>query len=267
MAAVAARVGDRVPDRSVPGGGADMATFLSYATERSLAKGGRKRLFGKGAIEGVAGPEAANNAAAAGVLVPLLTLGIPTTATAAMMVAAFQTYNIPPGPQLFDQHADLVWALVASLYIGNLMLLVLNLPLIGLWVRVLKIPRPYLYAGIVTFAALGAFATNFKPADISLLVGLGLLGFFMRRYGYPVAPLVVGTILGPMLEEQLRRALQIDNGNPWTLVGTPFTITVYSLIVVLLGLATWARRRATRDLPVPPADHDEDAVQELSGRR
>ena len=254
------------PIGSVPGGGADMATFLSYSAERNLAKGERKRAFGKGAIEGVAGPEAANNAAAAGVLVPLLTLGIPTTATAAMMVAAFQTYNIPPGPQLFDQHADLVWALVASLYIGNLMLLVLNLPLIGLWVRVLKIPRPYLYAGIVTFAALGAFATNFKPADISLLIVLGLLGFFMRRYGYPVAPLVVGAILGPMLEEQLRRALQIDNGNPWTLVGTPFTIAVYSLIVVGVGLTAWARHRAARALPVPVAPEEEAPERELSVR-
>ena len=249
------------PVGTIPGGGADMATFLSYSAERRIAKGERKARFGKGAIEGVAGPEAANNAAAAGVLVPLLTLGIPTTATAAMMVAAFQTYNIPPGPQLFDQHADLVWALVASLYIGNLMLLVLNLPLIGLWVRVLKIPRPYLYAGIVTFAALGAFASNFKPADISLLVVLGLLGFFMRRYGYPVAPLVVGAILGPMLEEQLRRALQIANGDPWTLVGTPFTITVYALIVVGVGASVWGKRRVQQSLP-PVGPEDQPSVEE-----
>ena len=254
------------PIGTVPGGGADMATFLSYSTERKLAKGDRKAMFGKGAIEGVAGPEAANNAAAAGVLVPLLTLGIPTTATAAMMVAAFQTYNIPPGPQLFDQHADLVWALVASLYIGNLMLLVLNLPLIGLWVRVLKIPRPFLYAGIVTFAALGAFATNFKPADITLLVGLGLLGFFMRRFGYPVAPLVVGAILGPMMEEQLRRALQIDNGNPWTLVGTPFTVTVYALVVVGLGLSLWGRARSGSRVVADDVREGEPLLETLDRR-
>ena len=131
----------------------------------------------------------------------------------------------------------------------------------------LKSPRPYLYAGIVTFAALGAFATNFKPADISLLIVLGLLGFFMRRYGYPVAPLVVGAILGPMLEEQLRRALQIDNGNPWTLVGTPFTIAVYSLIVVGVGLTAWGRHRADRALPVAVAPEDETAERELSVRQ
>ncbi|MDQ0856233.1 putative tricarboxylic transport membrane protein [Arthrobacter sp. V4I6] len=144
------------PIGTVPAGGADVSTFLSYAAERKLAKGANKAQFGKGAIEGVAGPEAANNAAAAGVLVPLLTLGIPTTATAAMMLTAFQRYQIQPGPLLFENQGALVWTLIASLYVGNLMLLVLNLPLVGLWVKILQIPRPYLYAGILVFAALGA---------------------------------------------------------------------------------------------------------------
>ena len=158
LEAVAARNRHRVPHRHLPAGGADVATFLSYAAERRLSKGRAKAQFGKGAIEGVAGPEAANNAAAAGVLVPLLTLGLPTTATAAIMLTAFQSYGIQPGPLLFENLPELVWALIASLYIGNLMLLVLNLPLVGLWVKVLQIPRPYLYAGILVFAALGAFA-------------------------------------------------------------------------------------------------------------
>ena len=231
------------PIGTIPAGGADMSTFLSYATERRLAKPERKGFFGRGAIEGVAGPEAANNAAAAGVLVPLLTLALPTTATAAMMLAAFQRYQIPPGPQLFEQHSELVWALIASLYIGNVMLLILNLPLIGLWVRVLQIPRHYLYAGIITFAALGAFAVNFTPADVFVLLALGLVGFWMRRYGYPVAPLVVGMILGPLFETQLRRALAIAEGDPTTLVSSPFAVAAYVCLVLIFILSKWASRR------------------------
>jgi putative tricarboxylic transport membrane protein len=231
------------PIGTIPAGGADMSTFLSYAAERRAAKPERRKLFGKGAIEGVAGPEAANNAAAAGVLVPLLTLGLPTTATAAMMLAAFQRYQIPPGPQLFEQHGTLVWALIASLYIGNVMLLVLNLPLIGIWVRVLQIPRPYLYAGILTFACLGAFAVNFTPADVLLLLALGMVGFWMRRFGYPVAPLVVGMILGPMFEKQLRRALAISQGDWTTLVSSPFAIAAYVFLILIFVLSKWASRR------------------------
>jgi putative tricarboxylic transport membrane protein len=231
------------PIGTIPAGGADMSTFLSYATERRLAKPERKGFFGRGAIEGVAGPEAANNAAAAGVLVPLLTLALPTTATAAMMLAAFQRYQIPPGPQLFEKHSELVWALIASLYIGNVMLLILNLPLIGLWVRVLQIPRHYLYAGIITFAALGAFAVNFTPADVFVLLALGLVGFWMRRFGYPVAPLVVGMILGPLFETQLRRALAIAEGDPTTLVSSPFAVAAYVCLVLIFILSTWAKRR------------------------
>lgn len=234
------------PIGSIPAGGADMATFLSYATERKLAKGERKAEFGEGAIEGVAGPEAANNAAASGVLVPLLTLGLPTTATAAMMIAAFQRYQIAPGPQLFANESGLVWALIASLYIGNVMLLVLNLPLVGIWVKILQIPRPYLYAGILTFAALGAFATNFTPADVFLLLVMGLLGFVMRRYGYPVAPLVVGLILGPMFERQLRRGLAIAEGDPLALVSSPFAVVVYVTLVVILAISLWIRTKTRR---------------------
>lgn len=231
------------PIGTIPAGGADMSTFLSYAAERRAAKPERRKFFGQGAIEGVAGPEAANNAAAAGVLVPLLTLGLPTTATAAMMLTAFQRYQIPPGPQLFEQHGALVWALIASLYIGNVMLLVLNLPLIGLWVRVLQIPRPYLYAGILTFACLGAFAVNFTPADVLILLALGLVGFWMRRFGYPVSPLVVGMILGPMFEKQLRRALAISQGDWTTLVSSPFAIAAYVFLILVVIGSKWAGRR------------------------
>ncbi|MFD9736034.1 tripartite tricarboxylate transporter permease [Umezawaea sp. NPDC059074] len=233
------------PIGTIPAGGADVSTFLSYAAEKKLAK--RPEEFGKGAIEGVAGPEAANNAAAAGVLVPLLTLGLPTTATAAVIVAAFQSYGIQPGPLLFTNNSALVWALIASLYIGNVMLLVLNLPLIKIWVKVLQIPRPYLYAGILLFAALGTYAVNFIVEDLIVLLVIGVVGFFMRRHGYPIAPAVVGMILGPMAEEQLRRTLTISQGDPVALVNSPFAMVAYGILAVILLSAAVLRFRRSRE--------------------
>jgi putative tricarboxylic transport membrane protein len=217
------------PLGAMPAGGAEIPTFLSYAAERKLTR--HPEQFGKGAIEGVAGPEAANNAAAAGVLVPLLTLGLPTSATAAILLAAFQGYGIQPGPTLLTTESTLVWTLIAALFIGNTMLLVLNLPLAGLWVKLLRIPRPYLYAGILLFASLGSYAVNADPLDLVLLLVLGFLGFFMRRYGWPVAPAVIGLILGPVAETNLRRALAISGGDLSVLVDTWF-----SRIVLLLAL-------------------------------
>lgn len=232
------------PIGTIPAGGADVATFLSYAAEQKLSK--HKEQFGRGAIEGVAGPEAANNAAAAGVLVPLLTLGLPTTATAAIILFAFQSYGIQPGPLLFANQPALVWALVASLYLGNVILIVLNLPLVGIWVKLLQIPRPYLYAGILMFAAFGAYAIKFNITDIVILLIIGVLGYFMRRYGIPVAPLVVGMILGPMGEGELRKALQLSQGDPMTLIASPFAAIAYGVLVVLILGALWLRRRQTR---------------------
>ncbi len=229
------------PVGTIPAGGADVSTFLSYSLERRVSK--RKKEFGHGAIEGVAGPEAANNAAAAGVLVPLLTLGLPTSATAAIILVAFQSYGIPPGPQLFQTEGALVWALIASLYVGNLLLLVLNLPLVGMWVKLLQIPRPYLYSGILLFAALGSYSVGASTSDLVLLGLLGLLGWAMRRFGYPIAPAVVGLILGPIAEEQLRRTLAISQGDPAALVTSPFAACVYVSIVVLLGVGFWLKRR------------------------
>ncbi|ABS01559.1 tripartite tricarboxylate transporter permease [Kineococcus radiotolerans] len=232
------------PVGTIPAGGADVATFLSYGLERKVSR--RKQEFGKGAIEGVAGPEAANNAAAAGVLVPLLTLGLPTSATAAVILVAFQSYGIDPGPTLFVDEGPLVWALVASLYVGNLLLLVLNLPLARVWVKLLQIPRPYLYAGILTFAALGSYSVGASTTDLVLLFLLGLVGWVMRVHGFPVAPAVIGLILGPLAEENLRRALQISQGDLTTLVASPFTVVVYSSLVVLLAASAWLKRRARR---------------------
>ena len=162
------------PIGALPAGGAEIPTFLSYTIERKLTK--HPEEFGNGAIEGVAGPEAANNAAAAGVLVPLLTLGLPTSATAAILLAAFQNYGLQPGPMLFINSGDLVWGLIASLYVGNFMLLILNLPLAGLWVRLLFIPRPYLYAGILIFSLVGIWGVSNSWVDLAMMFGVGLLG-------------------------------------------------------------------------------------------
>ncbi|MGY1693861.1 MULTISPECIES: tripartite tricarboxylate transporter permease [unclassified Geodermatophilus] len=220
------------PLGALPAGGAEIPTFLSYAAERKLTR--HPEEFGRGAIEGVAGPEAANNAAAAGVLVPLLTLGLPTSATAAIILAAFQGYGIQPGPTLLSTESSLVWTLIASLLIGNLMLLVLNLPLARVWVQLLRVPRPYLYAGILLFASLGCYAVNADPLDLVLLLVLGLLGFAMRRYGWPVAPAVIGLILGPVAETNLRRALAISSGDLGVLVETWFSRVVLALALVAL---------------------------------
>ncbi|WP_435169265.1 tripartite tricarboxylate transporter permease [Falsirhodobacter sp. 1013] len=220
------------PIGALPAGGAEIPTFLSYTMERKLAR--KPEEFGKGAIEGVAGPEAANNASAAGTLVPLLTLGLPTSATAAVMLAGFQQYNLQPGPLLFVQHPALVWGLVASLFIANVMLLVLNLPLVGLWVRLLKIPLPWLYAGILVFATMGTIAANPSVVELLVLVAFGILGFLMRRYDYPIAPVVVGLILGPMADSQLRRALQMSLGDPMVLFQHPGSAIMITIAVIAL---------------------------------
>mgnify|MGYP002716954075 FL=1 len=220
------------PIGALPAGGAEIPTFLSYTTERKLAE--KPEEFGQGAIEGVAGPEAANNASAAGTLVPLLTLGLPTSATAAVMLAGFQQYNLQPGPLLFVQHPALVWGLVASLFIANVMLLVLNLPLVGLWVRLLKIPLPWLYAGILVFACMGTIAANPSVVELAMLVGFGFLGFLMRRYDYPIAPVVVGLILGPMADSALRRSLQMSLGDPMILLQHPGSAAMIVIATIAL---------------------------------
>lgn len=227
------------PIGSLPAGGAEIPTFLSYALEKRLSK--HPEEFGKGAIEGVAGPEAANNASAAGVLAPLLTLGLPTSATAAILLAAFQRYGLNPGPTLFQRDPDLVWGLIASLYIGNVMLLVLNLPLVGLWVRLLAIPRPLLYAGILVLAGLGTYGVSGSVVDLVVLYLLGALGFVMRRFDIPVAPAVVGMVLGPIAEDHFRRALQIAQGNYATFVTRPISAAILLLALLALILPPLAR--------------------------
>jgi putative tricarboxylic transport membrane protein len=235
------------PFGSIPAGGAEIPTFLSYATEKKLSR--HPEEFGNGAIEGVAGPEAANNAAATGTLVPLLSLGIPTSATAAILLSAFQNYGIQPGPLLFSTQSNLVWGLIASLYVGNVILLVLNLPLIGIWVRVLAIPRPLLYGGILLFATLGAYSLHQSWVDLATLYVFGLLGFAMRRWEIPVAPAVIGLILGPLAETQFRRALAISEGDPSVFVTQPISaILLAAAVAAVLGPWLWRRLKdaATR---------------------
>jgi putative tricarboxylic transport membrane protein len=234
------------PFGALPAGGAEIPTFLSYMLEKRLSK--HPEQFGKGAIEGVAGPEAANNAAAAGVLVPLLSLGLPTSATAAVLIAAFQQYGLQPGPLLFRNEPELVWGLIASLYIGNVMLLVLNLPLAGIWVRILGVPRPWLYGGILVFATVGAYTLNNAVADVALLYLVGLVGFVMRLVDIPPAPAIIGLILGPLAEAQFRRALSISQGDLLVFVKQPLSALLLAIaLLVLVGPFLWrmiARRRA-----------------------
>ncbi len=237
------------PFGTIPAGGSEIPTFLSYATEKKLSK--HKEEFGTtGAIEGVAGPEAANNAAITATLIPLLTLGIPTSNTTAILLGAFQNYGINPGPQLFDKNAALVWALIASLYIGNVMLLILNLPLVGLWVKLLKIPKPPLYAGILIFATVGVYGMRQSAFDLVLLYAIGLLGVVMRRYDFPTAPVVVGMILGPLAEAQMRNALSIGEGHWGVFVQRPMSVVLLVVIVTVLGLPRLLRlRRKLRRAP------------------
>jgi len=220
------------PIGAMPAGGAELPTLLSYYTEKKLSK--HPEEFGHGAIEGVAGPEAANNAAAAGVLMPLLTLGIPTSATAAIMLSAFEGYGIQTGPQLFASQGSLVWTLIASLYIGNVILLVLNLPLVGLWVKLLKIPPPWLYAGIIVISSAGVYGAGNSVFNVGLLFAFGLMGYAMRRFDFPAAPLIVGLILAPMAEQSMRQALTISAGDWSTFLTRPLSVSLLTIATLLL---------------------------------
>ncbi|MGZ5269635.1 MAG: tripartite tricarboxylate transporter permease [Ramlibacter sp.] len=238
------------PFGCIPAGGTEIPTFLSYAVEKKLAKGTDREEFGTiGAIEGVAGPEAANNATVTTALIPLLTLGLPTSNTTAILLGAFQNYGIQPGPQLFTSSAALVWALIASLYIGNVMLLILNLPLVKLWVQLLKIPKPQLYAGILIFATVGAYGMRQSAFDLVLLWGIGLVGVLMRRFDFPTAPVVVGMILGPLAEAQLRNAVSIGEGSARVFFDRPMSVALVVVIVAVLVLPRAFRMFAARRRP------------------
>jgi putative tricarboxylic transport membrane protein len=229
----------------LPGAGATLASIIAYLTEKRLSR--HPERFGTGVIEGVAAPETANNAASGGAMVPLLTLGVPGSGTTAVMLGALMLWGLRPGPLLFEKNPDLVWGLIASMYIGNVLLLVLNLPLIGLWVRLLLVPPRILMPLILLFCFTGTYAVSANPFDLWVMVIFGVLGFVLQRYGYPVAPIVLGLILGPMLETHFRRALIVSRGDYAIFLQRPIAAGLITVAVVYLFLPvlawTWRRRR------------------------
>lgn len=239
-----------LPFGIIPAGGAEVPTFLAYDVERRLDRRRRTPKFGKGAIRGLAAPEAAGNATTGMAMGALLALGLPISATAAIMLAAFQQYGLQPGPLLFEQSADLVWALLASFFIAMVVLLFINLPFAQVWAMLLLIPKPYLYGGITLFCGLGIYATSMAVFDLLLLLVLGLLGFVMRRYDYPLAPLMIGMVLGPLAESSLRDALLSSVGDPKVLVESGITWGIYGLLALVLGASLWnaLRKRTQRDV-------------------
>ncbi|MCK6095526.1 tripartite tricarboxylate transporter permease TctA [Micrococcus sp. EYE_162] len=239
-----------LPFGIVPVGGSEVPTFLAYSAERRLDRRRRVPMFGKGAIRGLAAPEAAGNATTGMAMGALLTLGLPVSATAAIMLAAFRQYGLQPGPLLFDRSPDLVWALLASFFIAMVVLLAINLPFAQLWAKLLLIPQHYLYAGITLFCGLGIYATTGAVFDLLMLLALGVLGFLMRRYGYPLAPLMIGMVLGPLAETSLRDALLSSVGDPAILVSSPITWVIYGILAVVLAFSVRAAvvSRTRRDV-------------------
>ncbi|WP_060915611.1 tripartite tricarboxylate transporter permease [Microbacterium oleivorans] len=223
-----------LPFGVVPAGGSEIPTFLAYGLEKRLDKRRKNPMFGKGAIRGLAAPEAAGNATTGMAMGALLALGLPISATAAIMLAAFRQYGLQPGPLLFDRAPDLVWSLLASFFIAMVVLLVLNLPFAMVWAKLLLIPRPYLYAGITVFCALGIYATSGSTFDLVMLLAIGLLGFLMRALDFPLAPLIIGMVLGPLAETSLRDAAMSANGDFSVLVQGPIAITLYALLAAVL---------------------------------
>jgi putative tricarboxylic transport membrane protein len=216
----------------LPGAGATLASFFSYIIEKKIAKDPSK--FGKGAIAGVAAPESANNAASGGAMIPLLTLGIPGSGTTAILMGALMMYNVQPGPLLFEDHPQVAWGLIASMFIGNIMLLILNLPLVKVFAKIIETPKQFLIPMIIAISIFGVYAVQVSTNDLLLLLGCGLLGYLFSKNDFPIAPLVLGLVLGPMIENNLRRALTISNGDYSVFFTRPLSLAF--LIVMALWL-------------------------------
>jgi putative tricarboxylic transport membrane protein len=216
----------------LPGGGAILSTFVSYAVEKKVSK--HPEEFGKGAIEGVAAPEAANNAAAESALIPLLSLGIPPNVNMAMLFAALLIHGVQPGPLLIKDHPDIFWGLVASMYIGNVLLLVLNLPLVGIWVKVLKIPKKILFPLILLFCLIGAYTVNGAIFDVYVMLLFGVVGYLSRKFGYDIAPFVLAYVLGRRLEQSLRQSLLMSQGSFTIFFTSPISAIALVIAVLLL---------------------------------
>jgi TctA family transporter len=226
----------------LPGGGAALSSMGAYTLERRISK--NKHLFGKGAIEGVAAPESANNAAAQTSFIPLLTLGIPSNAVMALMVGALIIQGIQPGPRMIEAQPDLFWGLIASMWIGNLMLVVINLPLIGMWVRLLKVPYDLMYPAILVFCAIGVYSLNNNDFDVYVTVIFGFLGYMFSKIGCPPAPMLIGFVLGPMMEEHLRRAMLLSRGDPMVFIQRPISATLLGLaLLAVIAMALPTIRR------------------------
>ena len=229
----------------LPGSGAVLGPFASYTVEKRLAKDPRR--FGRGAIEGVAGPESANNAGAQTSFIPLLTLGIPPNAVMALMVGAMTIHGIVPGPQVMTKNANLFWGMIASMWIGNLMLLIINLPLIGLWVRLLKVPYRLMFPAILMFCCIGIYSINSLPTDVLAIAIFGLIGYALIKFGLEPAPLLLGFVLGKLMEENLRRALIISRGDMMTFIERPISAALLAIAVILMVIALLPSVRKGRD--------------------
>jgi putative tricarboxylic transport membrane protein len=230
----------------IPGGGAVLASFLSYATEKKFARNPEE--FGKGAIEGVAGPETANNAAASGAFVPLLTLGIPSNVIMALLMGAFMLHGVTPGPFILKEHAPLFWAIITSMYLGNVILVILNLPLIKFFVKIIEIPYNILSPLILFVCMIGAYTINNRQEDIFLMIIFGFLGYLMRKFDYEAAPLMLAFILGPLLEKSLRQGLIISQGSPLIFFYSPIciglmTVTAIFVLSPIIAAAIKGHRR------------------------
>ncbi|MGA2956821.1 MAG: tripartite tricarboxylate transporter permease, partial [Thermodesulfobacteriota bacterium] len=227
----------------LPGPAPVISAFSSYAIEKKLSRYPEK--FGTGVIEGVAGPESANNAATGGAFIPLFTLGIPVNSVIAILLGAFMIHGIQPGPMIITKHPELFWGTVMSMYLGNAMLLVLNLPLIGLWVQVLKVPYPILFPLILLFCLIGVFSLNYSQVEIALMIGFGVFGYLARKFQFEMAPLVLAIVIGPMMENNLRLALVISQGSPMIFITHPISAVFIFITLALLisPLVPWIGKR------------------------
>ena len=232
----------------IPGSAHIISSFVSYGIERRLSK--HPERFGKGAIEGVAGPESANNAAASGAFVPMLALGVPSGPITAVMMAAIMVHGISPGPLLIQQQPELFWGFIASMYVGNIVLLILNLPLVGLFVNLLRIPYPYLYPSIVVFCVLGVYAVNQSVVDVWIMLGMGVLGYALRKLDFELAPIVLGLVLAPIFEQSLRQSLALSEGSYAIFFNRPISAVLFAVVAALVAWSLWlliAKRRDWRD--------------------
>ncbi|MFY0760710.1 tripartite tricarboxylate transporter permease [Metabacillus dongyingensis] len=225
----------------LPGAGATLASFFSYIMEKKISKDPSK--FGKGAIAGVAAPESANNAASGGAMIPLLTLGIPGSGTTAILMGALMMYNIQPGPLLFEDHPQVAWGLIASMFIGNIMLLALNMPLVKVFAKIIQTPKKYLIPIIIAISIFGVYAVQVSVYDLLLLLACGVLGYFLSKNDYPIAPLVLGLVLGPMIENNMRRALTISNGDYSIFFSRPLSVSFLILTALWLLIPVFMKKR------------------------